>query len=174
MSSNDRAQVIRDWKGARVLLPTRYGPVLARWTSAGHVHVGAGDSDEGTRLVYRGTEWHASIHLFAASGWTEDEPPGYSRNRHRFTAYTGGTRREIGPTWRAAIVAAVAPAVAEFVAAHPEIPAEAEVEHIKAELARAQAAETSAREEYQRAHLEAAELIGQLHRAEQDLQHHWT
>jgi hypothetical protein len=164
------ATIIRDWRGTRVLLPTRYGPVLARWTSAEHVHVGEGSGysdDEGTRLVYRGTEWHASIHLYAASGWTEDEPPGYSRYRHQFTACETG--RPIGPTWRAAIVAAVSPAIAEFAAAHPEILAEAEVEHLVTKLNRARAAENDAHQAYQRARLEAAQLTGLLRRARLNL-----
>jgi hypothetical protein len=164
--SDDQAVIIRDWKGTRVLLPTKYGPVVATWTRAGHVHVSAGQGDEGTQLVYRSIEWHASVHLFKASGWTEEEPPGHSNFRHQFTAYTGGTRlREIPPTWRAAIVVEITTVVTAFTDAHPEIPAEADVDYYEAELARASRTEDEAHVALAEAQAQVAKLTPKLRRA---------
>lgn len=157
-----RTRIVMDWRGTRVFIPTRYGTVVCVWTEANHVHVAASTGDQGTQILYRDRDWNVSVHLYADLGWTEK--PG-DDDKYKFTAWYREKHVTISPTWRAAIVAEIESAVAAFVAAHPEIPAEAEVKNLAAELAKAQREENEARTAYLAAHERGNEINGDLRRA---------
>lgn len=99
-------------------VPTKYGSVTLAFTNAGHVHVQTEGHVNDTKpvLTYRGLEYLASVHLYAATDWCEgSERYGFYITRR------SPTERTASPTARLAIVDALTDTVRAYVADHPEV-----------------------------------------------------
>jgi len=125
------------YSGPQIILPTEVGEVEVTFTEAGHCHVSANASsghDPGD-VVYRGRHWYVSMHLYAATGWSEDSGRADSGDyRHQFTEAGTFGGHVVPRTYRAAIVAAITKAVARYAQAHGEILAAAERNHLEHDL----------------------------------------
>lgn len=127
-----------EWSGPVVMLPFEYGKVRVVFTNGSHAHVQAHrDGDHGAgRIWFKDTTWYAAIDLFASSGWAEDsDNPEISRHRHTPTSRDG---RNMAPSYRAKVVAAITKAVARFVKDNPLVLVDAERNTLQHQLVSAE------------------------------------
>jgi hypothetical protein len=120
------------FSGPLICLATEYGSVYVVWTHAGHCHVSTDSwrySGENYAITYRRNQYRvASLHLWAASDWSEDpRDPAVSNHRTEFAP----------PSYQKAITEAISASVREYVAAHPAILPAADVNDAQNELTRA-------------------------------------
>jgi hypothetical protein len=149
------------WKmeyiGPSVIIPVKYGTVKAIFTNGGHVWLTA-DTDRGTdyraggHITYRDRQYRLNVHLYAASGWSEEPCD------DRISSY----RDQFAPrTYRAAMTEEFTRAVSEYVREHPAILADAQRNYLQHEIERA----TAERDENHRKYMDAYRTVADLENA---------
>jgi hypothetical protein len=139
-------EAARSWRsiGMEVILTVPYGTVEVHFCGDGHATAYAGASDRG-EITYDDRKLHVSMHLWAATGWSEDPgDPEISATRHPFSDYQSFGLGRVPDDVRDAIARVVLAAFRAYVAAHPEVLAQADVIRYEFELPEAKEAKTAA------------------------------
>jgi hypothetical protein len=111
----------RKWiNSPQVTLTTAYGPIVATFTSAGHVscRTDAYVNDDSPALTYRGTDYLAHVHLYAEvenlEPWSPKPGDRVHITKRRNSAYAPRTYAD-------AMIKAIAEAVREYVSGDSDV-----------------------------------------------------
>lgn len=156
----------KSWRsvGMEVILPVAYGTVDVHFCGDGHATAYAGDSDQGV-IVYDGRKLHVSMHLWAATNWTEDPgDPETEASLYPFSMYGTFGRGHVPAEVRDAVARVVIAAFRVYAEAHPEVLAQADVIRLEHELPQARDAKARAGRQF----IDASHKVTRMENALED------
>ena len=109
------------YSGPEVVLPIgKLGTVRVCFTDGGHAHVSSNSNsrNDGDVVTSNGEHWYLSMHVYKHLDWSEDTT--YTSYRHKGSSLAS-YGRDMPPSWRAKVSAAVTEAVKAWVSEHSDV-----------------------------------------------------